>query len=592
VLDTQGRQLFGPVNLSNGSNDISLASLPPGVAYVRVRFDFGGNGLATAYVKNWGVSYVSTHRAPVLRLQALGMDGGTRVTWTEPEYPGFDRTVVLRRTDAFPTSASDSSAMIVYDATSTPDAVRSFEETGFANGQTVFYAAYTSDGAGWSPPARTLAVVRPGLSGLTATGGAASVKLQWPTPATVTATYSGVTLVRRVDAFPEGPSDPLAGVAASNVVGTTYTDMGVTEGTHYRYGAFVHHVLPLDGIYYDAYSVPATATAAALWKPPAPFNAHGRNGSAVLSWTAPASGHPTVRVVRRIGAVPSGPYDSGATVVSSQVTSPGVTYSVAQTGLTNLKAYWYAAYTIAENAEHEEIVSPAAVAGCVPKPLLAGFKTTPGDTRVTLSWTKPSFTGFAGVRVLRRAGAYPAGPTDPLAKVVTAGSTGTSVADTGLTNLTKYYYRAYVVTRLTSGAYSYTDYSDPVSASAVPKYRVSLTLKPRSYKKHRSPYYYYLLGKRVYLYGTVSPRHGYFEGGAKGYVNVYVYKRRYSSRTKKYYWVKVTTLKRYMTNASSYSYWKGYYKPKSKGIYKAVATFPGDARHLSGVSATRYVKIY
>jgi len=65
---------------------------------------------------------------------------------------------------------------------------------------------------------------------------------------------------------------------------------------------------------------------------------------------------------------------------------------------------------------------------------------TPGDTIVNLAWTQPPEPDFAGVRLIRKLGGFPAGPFD--GDLVYDGLATTTV-DIGLTNGVTYYYAAY-----------------------------------------------------------------------------------------------------------------------------------------------------
>ena len=71
---------------------------------------------------------------------------------------------------------------------------------------------------------------------------------------------------------------------------------------------------------------------------------------------------------------------------------------------------------------------------------VSNFYATIGDTKVVLTWNKPSDGNYSGVAIVRKTGGYPQRVLDGVK--VYAG-TGTSFTDTGLTNGTQYYYRAF-----------------------------------------------------------------------------------------------------------------------------------------------------
>jgi hypothetical protein len=88
--------------------------------------------------------------------------------------------------------------------------------------------------------------------------------------------------------------------------------------------------------------------------------------------------------------------------------------------------------------------SPAATAGYAIDAVAPGnassFAATPGNTQVALSWTNPGDSDLKGIKILRKTGGYPANDSD--GTVVSTALT-TSFTDTGLTNGTQYYYKAF-----------------------------------------------------------------------------------------------------------------------------------------------------
>lgn|GEM_PF-3569849 len=103
---------------------------------------------------------------------------------------------------------------------------------------------------------------------------------------------------------------------------------------------------------------------------------------------------------------------------------------------------------------------------------ITNFTATAGDARVDLSWKKPSDSDLSGILIVRRAGAQPSsGPINAVSYAVgnslgggtvIYASNGTSHADTGLTNGTTYYYKAYAFD-------TSKNYASGVSANATPQ---------------------------------------------------------------------------------------------------------------------------
>jgi len=81
---------------------------------------------------------------------------------------------------------------------------------------------------------------------------------------------------------------------------------------------------------------------------------------------------------------------------------------------------------------------------------VSNFTATPGDRRISLSWTNPT-SDFAGVKILRKVNSCPSGVTDG---DQVYDSTGNSYDDTNLTNGTLYCYKAFsrdIVVNYSSG---------------------------------------------------------------------------------------------------------------------------------------------
>ncbi len=90
---------------------------------------------------------------------------------------------------------------------------------------------------------------------------------------------------------------------------------------------------------------------------------------------------------------------------------------------------------------------------------VTSFTATPGNGQVSLSWSNPSDSDFEGVKILRKTGSYPTSHTDG---TTVYNNDGTSYTDTGRTNGTTYYYKAFTYDEV-------PNYSSGSSASATPQ---------------------------------------------------------------------------------------------------------------------------
>ncbi|RIK10624.1 MAG: hypothetical protein DCC49_02940 [Acidobacteria bacterium] len=107
----------------------------------------------------------------------------------------------------------------------------------------------------------------PAPSGVTARADDQQVSLFWTNP--VATGFTGVRVVRKVGASP--PASVSDGVTVFDGYASTYTDVGLTNGTQYSYGLFSHNGLP-------AYSAPSTATETPATHAGLPYNAYLAEG--------------------------------------------------------------------------------------------------------------------------------------------------------------------------------------------------------------------------------------------------------------------------------------------------------------------------
>jgi len=128
---------------------------------------------------------------------------------------------------------------------------------------------------------------------------------------------------------------------------------------------------------------------------------------ATITWTNPTdSDFDHVRIVRKLGSAPSGPTDGS-------VRYEGSGASFHDTGLADGVTYFYGlyAYDHVGNASSgvqgqvvgEDLVPPAAVTGLI---------ASGGVSSCSLSWVNPGDSDFDHVKVVRKSGSDPSGPTD------------------------------------------------------------------------------------------------------------------------------------------------------------------------------------
>ena len=90
----------------------------------------------------------------------------------------------------------------------------------------------------------------------------------------------------------------------------------------------------------------------------------------------------------------------------------------------------------------------------------SGFTATAGDTQVSLSWSNPTDSDFAGVMIRRRSDSFPTSATDGT-QVTDTAAADTGYTDTGLTNGTAYFYTAFANDEV-------PNYAPQATGSAIP----------------------------------------------------------------------------------------------------------------------------
>ncbi|MGB8294590.1 MAG: fibronectin type III domain-containing protein [Polyangia bacterium] len=198
----------------------------------------------------------------------------------------------------------------------------------------------------------------------------------------------------------------------------SFTDATVINGTTYYYVVEANNGTCLSADSKEVSALPACTPPSVPAKP----TATAGDGQVTLSWPASTGGASLYQVLR--GTASGGPY----TLVSSP-TGTGFT----DTGLTDGTTYYYVVKSsngsCLSAASHEASATPV----CTPPSPPTNLFATPGDTKVTLSWTAPA-TGTAKSYTVTRTTAGADTRTDiPV-------PAATTYSDSSLVNGTTYYY--------------------------------------------------------------------------------------------------------------------------------------------------------
>lgn len=155
---------------------------------------------------------------------------------------------------------------------------------------------------------------------------------------------------------------------------------------------------------------------------------------------------------------PTAPTATAGTSTTQIATTAFVTAQVGKVGTktvdeTNIQSGYLLYYDGTNVAYHSQDFTP-------PTPVTS-FALQAGNTTITPTWTNPTDTDFAGVRLVYKTGSYPSSITD--GTIITSATSGTAI--TGLTNGTTYYVR--VFTYDTSYNYNTTTSGQQLTATPV-----------------------------------------------------------------------------------------------------------------------------
>ena len=256
----------------------------------------------------------------------------------------------------------------------------------------------------------------------TATAGNGSATVTWTAPAgNGGLAVTGYT----VTAGPGGQTATVNGTATSAVVA------GLTNGTSYT---FTVHATNAVGNSPESSSTTAVVPMTVPGVPTGVTATRG-NGSATVTWTAPAAngGSPVT------GYTVSSP-EGGPTV---SVTVNGSTLSATVTGLANGSSYTFTVHATNAVGNSAESGPSAAVTPATTPGTPTGVIATRGDGAATVSWTAPSTDG-GSVITRYTVTASPGG-------LHATATTGSSAVVTGLTNGTAYTFTVHATNAVGDG---------------------------------------------------------------------------------------------------------------------------------------------
>ena len=306
-------------------------------------------------------------------------------------------------------------------------------------------------------------VVNPGPpTGLTATPGNAQVSLSWIPPAS-----DGGAEIIGYDVYQATSShgESATPVNGALITATGFTVTGLTNGTTYYFTVDAVN----DADLHSAASAEASATPVAPTTAPGSpsgLTATAGNAQVSLSWTAPASDGGAQITSYDVYEGTTADVKTTAPVASSKGTS------VTVKNLANGTTYYFkvaAVNTVGVGPASGAASATPAAAITKPGPP-TGLTATPGQGRVTLSWTAPGSDGGAGISgYLIYQGTSPGGEAGTPVNGSPVSATSYTLA--GLTNGTTYYFKVAAVNDAKrqgndSGEASATPVSASASASA------------------------------------------------------------------------------------------------------------------------------
>ena len=440
---------------TTATTSITVTGLTNGTEYVfRVKAEFGGS-LGPASATATATPMIPNSALPGAPTGLTATPGNARasLSWTAPTSTGNSAITDY----AIQYKAATATVWTTFtDGTSTATTAT---VTGLTNGTEYDFRirATNSDGTG-SPSviaSTTPRTVSGAPTGLTATPDDTEVSLSWTAPAD----NGGAAITDYIVEYKAASASQWSTFADGTSTATTAIVTGLTNGTEYDFRVKATNVAG-NG------AASATASATPSVPPGAPTGLTSTSGDTEvsLSWTAPTS---TGGAAITDYTIQYKTASATTWTTFNDGTSTSTTTTV--TGLTNDTAYQFriiAVNSVGPSAPSGVITAtPSTQTSALPG-APTGLAATPGNARVSLSWTAPSNTG--GAAITDYIVEYSAGTTGVWTTFNDGIGTTTSVTVTGLTNGTTYQFRISAVNSVGTGTSSGVVSSTPTAPIIIP----------------------------------------------------------------------------------------------------------------------------
>lgn len=296
----------------------------------------------------------------LITFSATPLDESVFLEWLVPMDPDLSGTLIMYRTDGFPTGPEDGTPVDGATGEFPAGGGQSYTQPGLTNGTTYYYAAFDYDASGNYSAALTDSAtpfdgLAPGpLPSFTAEDGDSSVTLSWTNPSDDDFDH---TVIRySTSDYPTSPTDglPVDGEDGEfpNAPGTSdqYVHTGLDNGTTYYYTAFAADEVPNYSVESQASETPADVY------PPGSFPSAGisalADGSVMIRWQAPEDADLEGVLVRyAIGYTPATP-DAGLPVPNGNDgvfdTEPAARDTFYHRGVVSDTTYYYSLWAFDE----------------------------------------------------------------------------------------------------------------------------------------------------------------------------------------------------------------------------------------------------